>query len=233
MAEAVVMRLARDLGKPAAHALVETASRRAAADRRSLAEVLAEDASVTAVIDRREIERTLAPENYLGAARAMTTQALADRQSRKNVDDRDRGRRLHACLQRRGSSRPSLPASLQLARHDQGHVGGSNAGPDIRVPCHSLRHTRARTVGRAARRVCDRSTRPRCPCRARRCRRSARARLRTVTRGDQGMWLGVHAADRVDSLVLASRPPGSELWRCGTSASGKCSTVARHRSLMR
>ena len=84
MAEAIAMRLARDLGKPAAHALVETASRRAAADRRSLAEVLAEDASVTAVIDTREIERTLAPENYLGAARSMTTQALADRQSRKN-----------------------------------------------------------------------------------------------------------------------------------------------------
>ncbi len=84
MAEAIAMRLALDLGKPAAHALVEAASRRAAADRRSLAEVLAEDASVTAVIDTREIERTLAPENYLGAARSMTTQALADRQSRKN-----------------------------------------------------------------------------------------------------------------------------------------------------
>jgi 3-carboxy-cis,cis-muconate cycloisomerase len=79
MAEAMTMRLAPHLGKPAAHALVEAASSRAIAEGRPLADVLAEDAAVIALIDKAEIARTLTPERYLGAARLFIANALAHR----------------------------------------------------------------------------------------------------------------------------------------------------------
>ncbi len=79
MAEAMTMRLAPHLGKPAAHALVEAASSRAIAEGRPLADILAEDAAVIALIDKAEIARTLTPERYLGAARLFIANALAHR----------------------------------------------------------------------------------------------------------------------------------------------------------
>lgn len=77
MAEAIAMRLAAHMGKADAHALVDSACRRAVVEKRSLGDVLVEDPAVTAVIDRGEIARTLAPEHYLGAARAFIVKALA------------------------------------------------------------------------------------------------------------------------------------------------------------
>jgi len=75
--EAVAMTLGRDLGKHEAHALVEAASRRAAAEERPLAEVLAEDASVTRVMTPNAIEHCLSPEAYLGVADAFIDRILA------------------------------------------------------------------------------------------------------------------------------------------------------------
>src|SRR2546426_646361 len=75
--EAVAMTLGRDLGKHEAHALVEAASRRAAAEERPLAEVLAEDASVTRVMTPNAVEHCLLPEAYLGVADAFVDRVLA------------------------------------------------------------------------------------------------------------------------------------------------------------
>jgi 3-carboxy-cis,cis-muconate cycloisomerase len=71
------MTLGRDLGRHEAHALVEAASRRAAAEERPLAEVLAEDASVTRVMTPNAIEHCLSPEAYLGVAGAFVDRVLA------------------------------------------------------------------------------------------------------------------------------------------------------------
>jgi 3-carboxy-cis,cis-muconate cycloisomerase len=71
------MTLGRDLGKHEAHALVEAASRRAAAEERPLAEVLAENASVTRVMTPDAIEHCLLPEAYLGVADAFVDRILA------------------------------------------------------------------------------------------------------------------------------------------------------------
>jgi 3-carboxy-cis,cis-muconate cycloisomerase len=86
MAEAIVMRLAGHLGKPAAHAIVEAAGRRAAAEGRRLADILAEDAAVTAVLAKDEIAGILAAEHYLGAARIFVANALAERQPGSSRD---------------------------------------------------------------------------------------------------------------------------------------------------
>jgi 3-carboxy-cis,cis-muconate cycloisomerase len=76
-AEAVAMTLGRDLGKHEAHALVEAASRRAAAEERPLADVLAEDAAVARVLTRDALEQCLSPEAYLGVADAFVDRILA------------------------------------------------------------------------------------------------------------------------------------------------------------
>jgi 3-carboxy-cis,cis-muconate cycloisomerase len=79
MAEAVVMRLAPQLGRQEAHARVEAASRRVAAEGRALGEVLAEDPAVAAVLDRHAIDEALSPEQYLGCARTFVENALGRR----------------------------------------------------------------------------------------------------------------------------------------------------------
>jgi 3-carboxy-cis,cis-muconate cycloisomerase len=79
MAEAVVMRLAPALGRQEAHARVEAASRRVAAEGRALGDVLAEDPAVAAVLDRQAIDEALSPEQYLGCARTFVENALGRR----------------------------------------------------------------------------------------------------------------------------------------------------------
>jgi 3-carboxy-cis,cis-muconate cycloisomerase len=76
LAEAVAMRLARHLGKPEAHALVERAVRRAADEGRRFADVLADDPQISAIIDRRAIEELLSPEKYLGASSSFIADVL-------------------------------------------------------------------------------------------------------------------------------------------------------------
>jgi 3-carboxy-cis,cis-muconate cycloisomerase len=69
-AEAVMIRLARETGREAAHALVAAAVTHAATHGAEFAEVLAGDAEIARHLSRADIDAALAPENYLGEAMA-------------------------------------------------------------------------------------------------------------------------------------------------------------------
>jgi 3-carboxy-cis,cis-muconate cycloisomerase len=86
MAEAVAMRLARHVGKPEAHALVEKAARRAAAEARPFADVLAKDPAITRWLDRDALSEVLTPANYLGAAPQFIADVLAGADVKGNDD---------------------------------------------------------------------------------------------------------------------------------------------------
>jgi 3-carboxy-cis,cis-muconate cycloisomerase len=77
LAEAVSMALAERVGKPAAHSLIESAARRAIAEKRSLHDVLIADPQVTAHLSEADITRLLTPKNYLGSARIFVQRVLA------------------------------------------------------------------------------------------------------------------------------------------------------------
>jgi 3-carboxy-cis,cis-muconate cycloisomerase len=77
MAEAVMMGLAPQLGRGAAHDAVHHACEVAIAEGIHLAEALAREERVTAVLDREGIARLTDPAGYLGAARAFTDAVLA------------------------------------------------------------------------------------------------------------------------------------------------------------
>ncbi|MGB6846224.1 MAG: 3-carboxy-cis,cis-muconate cycloisomerase [Candidatus Acidiferrales bacterium] len=84
LAEAVSFALARKIGKPQAHEIVEQACRRALAQRRHLRLVLREDQRVRPYLSQKEIVRLLDPKNYTGSARRMIKAVLAGRQPRKS-----------------------------------------------------------------------------------------------------------------------------------------------------
>ncbi|MGB8914616.1 MAG: 3-carboxy-cis,cis-muconate cycloisomerase, partial [Candidatus Sulfotelmatobacter sp.] len=67
-AEAVTMVLASHLGKSAARALLETASREARNSGKHLREVLGQDRTVSEHLSAAELDRLFKPENYLGMA---------------------------------------------------------------------------------------------------------------------------------------------------------------------
>lgn len=75
-AEAVMMALADRMGRHAAHGLVGTIVRTAAAEGRPLAEALAADPVIAGHLDRAEIEALLEPEGWLGEAVAATDRIL-------------------------------------------------------------------------------------------------------------------------------------------------------------
>lgn len=75
-AEAVQMALAPTLGRDAAHALVASACRRAAAERVHLREILAEEPRVKPVLDYEAIARLFDPMRYLGESSAYIARAL-------------------------------------------------------------------------------------------------------------------------------------------------------------
>ncbi|HEY6360407.1 MAG TPA: 3-carboxy-cis,cis-muconate cycloisomerase [Vicinamibacterales bacterium] len=77
LAEAVAMTLAGAMGKRRAHARVEEASRRAAAEGLLLADALAADPEVARHMTRDEIDRRLDPASYLGEARTFVERVLA------------------------------------------------------------------------------------------------------------------------------------------------------------
>lgn len=77
LAEAVTLALGAHLGRPAAYALVEQASRAAVADGRHLREVLAADPRVTDLLDTAALDHLFEPHNYLGASAAFIDRALA------------------------------------------------------------------------------------------------------------------------------------------------------------
>ena len=77
-AEAVAMKLAEKIGLPAAHKLLEAASRRAISEGRTLRDVLAEDPALCAHIEPAELDRLFVPESYLGMADAFVSRAVTE-----------------------------------------------------------------------------------------------------------------------------------------------------------
>jgi len=67
-AEAVTIALATYMGRPAALALVEAASRRARESKKHLREILGQDNAVTERLSAAELDRLFTPENYFGVA---------------------------------------------------------------------------------------------------------------------------------------------------------------------
>jgi 3-carboxy-cis,cis-muconate cycloisomerase len=76
-AEAVQMALSQELGRMAAHDLVETASRRARSEKRHLRDVLAEDSAVSKHLNKTDLDRLFEPQNYLGVTNELIDQVLA------------------------------------------------------------------------------------------------------------------------------------------------------------
>jgi len=77
MAEAVAMALAETIGKSDDHHLIETASKRAVAEKKHLREVLSADAKVTAHLDAAAIARLFEPMAYQGASQMLIDRLLA------------------------------------------------------------------------------------------------------------------------------------------------------------
>ncbi len=83
LSEAVAAALTKAVGSEAAHKSVARAARLASESKISLREALLLDPSVAAHLSADAIDTLLDAKNYLGSARAMTTQVLADHKKRK------------------------------------------------------------------------------------------------------------------------------------------------------
>ncbi|MDH3743263.1 MAG: adenylosuccinate lyase family protein, partial [Hyphomicrobiales bacterium] len=81
VAEAVMMGLAPDLGRQAAHDIVHECCRIAMTSGTPFLDALAADARITAVMDRDALAKLVDPANYLGAAPEMTRQLLKNHKS--------------------------------------------------------------------------------------------------------------------------------------------------------
>jgi 3-carboxy-cis,cis-muconate cycloisomerase len=77
MAEPVALALGRQLGKQAAHHLVEAACREAVEQAKGLAEVLAAMPQVQDILDRPALDRLLDPANYLGESARFVERVVA------------------------------------------------------------------------------------------------------------------------------------------------------------
>jgi len=75
-AEAVTMAMGKHIGKSAAHALVEAASRQARESGKHLREVLAQNQTLTERLTPAELDRLFAPENYLGVAEELVDRVI-------------------------------------------------------------------------------------------------------------------------------------------------------------
>jgi 3-carboxy-cis,cis-muconate cycloisomerase len=76
-AEGVTMAMGKHIGKSAAHALVEAASKQARVSGKHLREVLAQDRSVTECLTSAELDRLFVPENYFGVAEKLVDRVVA------------------------------------------------------------------------------------------------------------------------------------------------------------
>jgi 3-carboxy-cis,cis-muconate cycloisomerase len=79
LAEAVTMSLGSQIGRLAAHELVERACHQATATRRHLREVLAEDPVATRHLTPADLDRLFEPLNYIGSAAAFVDRVLKSR----------------------------------------------------------------------------------------------------------------------------------------------------------
>src|ERR1700746_1767687 len=77
MGEAVAMARAEKIGKSEAHHLIETASKKAVAEREHLRDVLAADSRVAAQLGADQLARLFEPMAYQGASQALIHRLLA------------------------------------------------------------------------------------------------------------------------------------------------------------
>ncbi len=77
MAEAVAMALAEQIGKSEAHHLVETASKKAVAEKKHLRDVLTLDPKVTAHLSADKLAKLFEPMAYQGASQTLIDRLLA------------------------------------------------------------------------------------------------------------------------------------------------------------
>jgi 3-carboxy-cis,cis-muconate cycloisomerase len=77
MAEAIVFALAEKIGKQQAHHLVETASKKAVAEKKALRAVLEKDPAVTAHLGAEKIAQLFEPMAYQGVSQALIDRLLA------------------------------------------------------------------------------------------------------------------------------------------------------------
>jgi 3-carboxy-cis,cis-muconate cycloisomerase len=76
MAEAVTMALAEKIGKSEAHHLVEAASKKAVAEKRSLRDVLTSDSKVTSWLDAKKLADLFEPMAYQGVSQPLIDRLL-------------------------------------------------------------------------------------------------------------------------------------------------------------
>jgi 3-carboxy-cis,cis-muconate cycloisomerase len=77
MAEAITFALAETIGKSEAHHLVETASKKAVAEKKHLRDVLSGDSKITAQLPAKKIAELFEPMAYQGASQALIDRLLA------------------------------------------------------------------------------------------------------------------------------------------------------------
>ena len=77
LAEAASMALARSMGKAEAHRIIETASRRALADKKALRAVLEESPETAGAFSSELLDSIFDPSRYLGTTQAMIDRVLA------------------------------------------------------------------------------------------------------------------------------------------------------------
>lgn len=87
-AEAVVVSMASHIGKSAAQALIEDASRQVRQSGKHLREILAQNLVVTERLSSSDLDRLFAPENYLGSAEEWVNRVIDD--ARKPITTTDR-----------------------------------------------------------------------------------------------------------------------------------------------
>jgi 3-carboxy-cis,cis-muconate cycloisomerase len=85
MAEAVVFALAEEVGKQEAHHLVEAASKKAVAEKKSFRAVLEQDPAITAHLEAKEIAQLLEPMAYQGVSQTLIDRLLASLEDKRDT----------------------------------------------------------------------------------------------------------------------------------------------------
>jgi 3-carboxy-cis,cis-muconate cycloisomerase len=206
-AEAVSMALAPHLGRASAHELVEHASRLSIDRRQPLLSVLDGDPRVRAYLSSADLERLLDPQNYTGSAHVFVERALsaphasAATNLRGTFVDVD-GARIR-CRIDGDAGAPCLVLSNSLG------TDLTMWDPQIDALARRFRVVRYDTRGHGA------STATPGPYTIERLGRDIVALLDGLgierahfcglsLGGITGMWLGIHAPDRLQKLVLAN-----------------------------
>ena len=85
MAEAVAFALAEKVGKQEAHHLVEAASKKAVAKKKSFRAVLEQDPAITAHLEAKEIAQLLEPMAYQGVSQTLIDRLLASLEDKRDT----------------------------------------------------------------------------------------------------------------------------------------------------